>query len=87
LIFEGAFIRFQARSLCIQSNIDPHSLMFGPLINIREFWICFTAVSYVHMLVLQWWFFNKLGFWRFWWFFQTLKTKELVFGLLILRET
>jgi hypothetical protein len=59
LDFLGVFIGFQAR---IQSKIDPSSSKLDPLIKIREFWVCFIAISFVPILVLQWWFCNKLGF-------------------------
>jgi hypothetical protein len=36
--------------------------MFGPLIKMGEFRVFFTIVSFVSMLVLQWWFCNIFGF-------------------------
>jgi hypothetical protein len=52
----------------------------------EEFWVHFTVVIFVLMLVLQWCFCNKLDFGDFG-DFQNLKTKKLVSGFLILRET
>jgi hypothetical protein len=59
LDFPKVFIRFKAR---IQSKIDPFSSKIVSLIKIREFLVYFTAISFVLILILKWWFCNKLGF-------------------------
>jgi len=60
--------------------------MFGPLIEMREFLVCFYSCELCTLLVLQWWFCNKLGFGDFGGFVK-LKYQKVVPNLLILRET
>jgi hypothetical protein len=72
--FPKVFIRFKAR---IQSKIDPFSSKIVSLIKIREFWVYFTTISFVLILILKWWLCNKLGFGDLV-VFQNLETKKLV---------
>ena len=65
--------------------MDPYSSKLGPLIKIEEFWVCFTAVSSIPMLVLQWWFHNLVL--EILVLFPNLETKKLISGILILKET
>jgi len=65
--------------------MDPYSSKLGPLIKMEEFWVCFMAVSFVPMLVLQWWFHNL--FLEILVLFPNLETKKLISDILILKET
>jgi hypothetical protein len=59
--------------------------MLHPLTQMEGFWVCFYSCKLYTLLVLQWWFCNKLGFGDYGGFAK-LRGKGVVYGLLISRE-
>jgi hypothetical protein len=69
-----------------RSTIDHDWWIFDPLIEIGGFWVGFKSWKLCTLLVLQWWFCNKLGF-RDFGGFAKLGGQIVVFGPMILWKT